>query len=208
MGTSWGVFLCNCRRTVPLDPQKLLLPTVPPVLSFASDPQAEVEEFAARVNRERPDQVLISCCAEQKIFEEALARSGAQSPKPQFINLKESCFLPHPDPDKAHAKATRLIRAAMAAAEARKTPTYNPLRVGGRVLIAGDGPTGKKLADDLRDIAQPILVVPLDGAAIDGDSHLKLYRGKIAEVKGRLGDFRATVESAAQSPVSLALLDG
>ena len=58
MGTNWGLFLCNCRRTLPLDPERLVLPTAPSVLSFASDPEIDIKEFAARANRERLDRVL------------------------------------------------------------------------------------------------------------------------------------------------------
>jgi len=194
MATKWGLFLCNCRNTLPLDAQKLGLPTSPSVLHLAREPETEVREFTARIKREQPSRVLIGCCADQRLFDEELSHSGQQAPKAQFINLRESCFLPHPDPDKAHAKATRLLRAAMEAAEVKQAPTYNPLNVGGRILIAADGITGKQLADELRDAAQPILVVPPDGAALDGDGGLQILTGRILEIKGRLGDFRVTVE--------------
>ncbi len=190
MPASWGLFLCNCRKTLPLDPEKLILPTAPSVLTVASEPESQAQEFAASVERERPDRVLVSCCAEQKLFEDALARSGPQPPKVQFVNLRESCFLPHlDDPDRAHAKATRLLRAAMESVEINETPVYNPLKVGASVVIAGEGLQTQALVTKLRDGIRPILVLPA-GSAGSGQA----CTGKVVEIKGRLGDFRVTIE--------------
>ncbi|HLD77835.1 MAG TPA: 4Fe-4S dicluster domain-containing protein, partial [archaeon] len=196
MPASWGLFLCNCRKTLPLDPEKLTLPIAPSVLTVASEPESQAREFATRIEREQPDRVLVSCCAEQKLFDNALAHSGPQPPKVQFLNLRESCFLPHlDDPDGAHAKATRLLRAAMESVETNEPPVYNSLKAGAGVVIACDAPQAKILAAKLRDGAQPIFVVPPDNSATDGAA--PDYRGKIVEVKGRLGDFHVTIETAA-----------
>lgn len=161
MAAKWGLFLCDCRKTLPLDPQRLVFPTAPSVLAFASDPDRDIHDFATAVNQSRPDRVLISCCASPSLFNEALLNAGTQFSKVHFTNLKESCFSVHPDPEQAHAKATRLLRAAMEAAEAKGAPAYDPLNVGARILIAADDARGKQLAEDLGDIAQPFLVVPL-----------------------------------------------
>jgi len=117
MGTNWGLFLCNCRRTLALDPERLVLPIVPSVLCFASDPEIDIQEFAARANRERLDRALISCCSDTGLFEKSFGAAGAQSPRIHFLNLKDTCFLPHADPEKTHGKASRLLRAAMECAE-------------------------------------------------------------------------------------------
>jgi len=84
MADNWGLFLCNCRKTLPLDLEKLILPIAPSVLTVASEPESQVREFAASVERERPDRVLVSCCAEQKLFDEALAGSGRRPRKSSF----------------------------------------------------------------------------------------------------------------------------
>ncbi len=177
MADNWGLFLCNCHKTLSLDPDRLVLPTAPSVLCSASDPDTDVHQFAARANQEELDRVLISCCANRSIFEQALNTSGTRSPKVHFINLRESCFLPHADSEKAHAKATRLLRAAMEAAEEEEAPALNPLTVGARILIAADGPQGIELAEHLRDFAQPLVDT-----------------GRVVEIKGRLGDFHVTLE--------------
>ncbi|MBI2539755.1 MAG: 4Fe-4S dicluster domain-containing protein [Deltaproteobacteria bacterium] len=195
MPASWGLFLCNCRKTLPLDPEKLILPTAPSVLTAASEPKSQAPEFAARIERERPDRVLVSCCAEQKLFDEALAGSGPQPPKVQFLNLRESCFLPHlDDPDRAHAKATRLLRATMESVETNETPVYNSLKVGANVVIAGEGLKAKDLATKLRDTIRPILVFPASQATADKAGSGQAYTGKVVEVHGRLGDFHVTIE--------------
>lgn len=194
MATNWGLFLCNCRKTLALDPQRLVLPITPSVLSFASQPETDIQEFTTRANDAQLDRVLISCCADQKFFEEALTHSCPQPPKVRFINLRESCFLPHPDSDKAHAKATRLLRAAIEAFEVGKTPAYNPLSVGQRILIAADDARGRQLAEELRDLAQPIFVVPAATSVLDAPASWVVHQGRVLEIKGRLGDFRVTIE--------------
>ncbi|TAJ88935.1 4Fe-4S dicluster domain-containing protein, partial [bacterium] len=165
---------------------------------FASDPDNDVSDFVSKAKDEQLDQVLIGCCASPSRFDEAFSAAGAATTKLHFVNLKESCFLVHPDPEQAHAKATRLLRAAIESAEAKDAPAHNPLNVGGRILIAADGPQGRKLADKLRDVAQPLLVVPLDDAASDGDGLGQLSRGRVVEIKGRLGDFRVTIEDVSE----------
>ena len=197
MATKWGFFLCNCRKTLPLDPQKLVLPVGPSILSNASDPNHDVGEFAAAVERERPDLVLISCCADPGVFSKILDPAQRQSPKLLFVNLKEGCFAVHSNPIEAHAKASRLLRAAVASAESEETLRFNPLKAGKRLLIATDSLVGQKLAEQLADLAQPVFVVPR--GAFDPTPPGEVYEGKIGEIKGRLGDFRVTIEDAQPS---------
>jgi ferredoxin len=197
MTASWGLFLCNCRGTLPLDLQKLVLPIAPSVLSFACEPSADIGEFAAAVNRERPDRILIACCAAPDLFSKALDAAHPQSAKLHFVDLKGSCFSVHPETQEAHAKATRLLRMAMEAAEANETPAYQPLNVGGRILIAGGAWETKLLAEKLRDVVQPIFVLPPeDHAVTEGEDPPRLYKGRVVEIKGHLGDFHVIIEKA------------
>ncbi|MGH7834147.1 MAG: 4Fe-4S dicluster domain-containing protein [Candidatus Binatia bacterium] len=196
MAATWGLFLCNCRKTLPLDPQKLALPTGPTVLSFATDPDQDFPGFAAAVARERPDRILIACCAEPDIFSKALDAAHGQPAKLHFANLKESCFSAHSETRQAHAKATRLLRVAMESAEAKETPAYNSLKVGGRVVIAGAAPERKQLAEKLRNTAQTIFVVPPDeNAATNDEGPGHVLEGTVVEITGRLGDFHVTIEN-------------
>jgi ferredoxin len=195
MGRNWGLFLCNCRQTLPIDRERLVLPIVPSVLSFARDPEIDVHEFAARGSREQLDHVVVSCCAEAGLFEEAFSASGTQSAKLHFLNLKDSCFLPHADSAKAHSKATRLLRAAMETAELEAQTTYNRLSAGNQILIATDGPQGAALAQRLRDAARPFFVVDPSVSTLDAFQSGQVHRGRIIEVKGRLSDFHVTVQN-------------
>ena len=202
MGTNWGLFLCNCRRTLPLDPERLVLPIAPSVLSFASDPEIDIQEFAARANRERLDRVLISCCEGASRFEEAVGASGPHAPRVHFLNLKDSCFRPHADLEKTHSKASRLLRVAMESAELDSQPAYNRLSAGNRVLIASDDPQGAELAQRLRDVAQLVFVLDASVSTLDAFQPGQVHRGRVIEVKGRLSDFHVTVQDvdASQMP--------
>jgi hypothetical protein len=79
MAVKWGVFLCNCHRTLQIDPRRLDLPT--PYVQLASHPDTDVQEFAALATRERFDRVLIGCCAAPTLFGDALRAAGAATPK-------------------------------------------------------------------------------------------------------------------------------
>jgi ferredoxin len=194
MGRNWGLFLCNCRQTLPIDRERLVLPIVPSVLSFASDPEIEASEFAARASRQGLDRVVVSCCAGAGVFETAFSACGLQSPKVHFLNLKDSCFLPHFDSEKAYSKATRLLRAAMETAELEAQPAYNRLSTGNRILIATDSPQGAELAQRLGDVARPFFVIDPSVSTLDAFQSGQIHRGRIIAVKGRLGDFHVTIQ--------------
>lgn len=194
MGANWGLFLCNCRQSLPLDPDQLIFPTAPSVFSFVSDPEKDFPDFGARVRHESPDRVLVGCCAPQSLFHEALEDSRLKAPKIHFLNLREACFRVHTDPEQAHAKATRLLRAAMEAAEAESELDYNPLKVGNRVLVGIGSPQGMRLVERLRDLVQPTWVVPSSHSHEQGKFTGTVYSGRVVEVTGRLGNFRVVVE--------------
>ena len=191
MTTKWGLFLCNCRQTLAIDPQKIDCP-IPYVL--ASHPETDVHEFVALAKRERFERVLISCCAAPELFDEALGSGDGVVPKVHFANLKEPCFQVHPDSEQAYDKAARMLRAAVRSAEVQAEPTYNPLMAGGRVLIASDTPQGLQLAARLQDVAQPFGVVTEDFPVADTSALTRVYRGRVVDVKGRLGDFQVRIE--------------
>jgi ferredoxin len=194
MGRNWGLFVCNCRQTLPIDRERLVLPIVPSVLSFASNPEIDAREFADRASRQQLDRVVVSCCSGTTHFEEAFNAGGLQSPKVHFLNLKDSCFLPHFDSEKAHSKATRLLRAAMETAELDAQPVYNRLSAGNRILIATDSPQDAELAQRLGDVIRPIFVVSPSVSNLDAFQSGQIHRGRIINVKGRLSDFHVTVQ--------------
>ena len=191
MTANWGIFLCNCRHALALDPQRFDLPT--PHVQFATHPDSDLQDFADLVSRERCTQAMVACCDSPARFEDALRPAIGPSPKIHFIDLNESCFAVHADPQEAHDKAGRLLRGALQAAEVQAEPRYLPLRSDGRILIVADEPLAGDLARRLGSDSRPILVLNADGPAIDAPPTWRVYRGELLDVSGRLGDFRAVV---------------
>lgn len=191
MAANWGIFLCNCQHALELDPQRFDLPT--PHVQFATHPDSDLQAFTALVSRERCTHAMIACCDSPGRFEDALRSSIGPSPKIQFVDLNESCFAVHTDPQQAHDKAGRLLRGALQAAEVQAEPRYLPLRSDGRVLIIGDEPLAGDLARRLSSNCQPILVLNPEAPAAEALPPWRVYRGELLEVSGRLGDFRAVV---------------
>ena len=144
MAANWGIFLCNCRHTLALDPQRFDLPILH--VQFATHPDDDLQDFVDLANRERCTHAMIACCDSPARFEDALRPDIGPSFKTHFVDFKESCFAVHADPQEAHDKASRLLRAALQAAEVQTEPRYLPLRSDGRVLIVADEPLAGDLA--------------------------------------------------------------
>ena len=191
MMAKWGIFLCNCRHTLALDPQRFDLPI--PHVQFATHPDSDLQDFADLVSRERCTHAMIACCDSPARFEDALRPDIGPSSKAHFVDLKESCFAVHADPQEAHDKASRLLRAALQAAEVQAEPRYLPLRSDGRVLIVADEPMAGDIARRLGSAIRPILVQSPHAAAVEPLPSWRVYRGELLEVSGRLGDFRAVI---------------
>lgn len=191
MTANWGIFLCNCRHALALDPQRFDLPT--PHVQFATHPDSDLQDFAGLVSRERCTHALVACCDAPGRFEDALRPAIGPSPEIHFVDLNESCFAVHADPQEAHDKAGRLLRGALQAAEVQAEPRYLPLRSDGRVLIVADEPWAGNFARRLSSDSRPILVLNPDGPAVDALPTWRVYRGELLDVSGRLGDFRAVI---------------
>ena len=191
MTAKWGIFLCNCRHELALDPQRFDLPT--PHVQFATHPDSDLQDFADLVSRERCTHAMIACCDSPARFEDALSPSTGPSPKIQFVDVKASCFAVHAEPQQAHDKAGRLLRGALQAAEVQAEAPYLPLRSDGRVLIVADEPWAGDLARRLSSAVRPILVLSSRAPEVEAFPSWRVYRGELLEVTGRLGDFRAVV---------------
>ena len=191
MTANWGIFLCNCRHALALDPQRFDLPT--PHVQFATHPDSDLQDFADLVSRERCTHAMVACCDSSARFEDALRPAIGPSPKIHVVDLNESCFAVHADPQEAHDKAGRLLRGALQAAEVQAEPRYLPLRSDGRVLIVADGPLAENLARRLGSAIRPILVLSADGPEVEAFPSWRVYRGELLDVSGRLGDFHAVI---------------
>lgn len=191
MTAKWGIFLCDCRHTLALDPQRFDLQASH--VQFAAHPDSDLQDFADLVSRERCTHAMIACCDSPARFEAALRPAIGPSPKTHFIDLKASCFAVHGDSQEAQGKAGRLLRGMLQAAQAQAEPRYLPLRSNGRVLIVADEPLAGDLARRLSSACQPILVVSPHVPAVKSPPSWRVYRGELLEVSGRLGDFRAVI---------------
>ena len=189
----WGAFLCDCRSTMNVDSKKIGNPMS--LVSVASNPEKEIHAFAKEADQQKLEHVVIGCCAEPSIFEEAL-----QGMNLHFIDLKRNCFAIHPDIQEAHSKALKMIHAEIEVSKIRaKNPVkVNPLQVGNRVVIYTEFPEGLKLASMLKDMGEndTVNVTLCISSEIEGlgDSPLLEQRSSLVSVEGRLGNLQITLE--------------
>jgi len=189
----WGAFLCDCRSTMNVDSKKIGNPMS--LVSVASNPEKEIHAFAKEADQQKLEHVVIGCCAEPSIFEEAL-----QGMNLHFIDLKRNCFSIHPDIQEAHSKALKMIHAEIEVSKIRaKNPVkVNPLQVGNRVVIYTEFPEGLKLASMLKDMGEneTVNVTLCISSEIEGlgDSPLLEQRSSLVSVEGRLGNLQITLE--------------
>lgn len=203
----WGVVLCTCNETLPVDRRAvgrgLGLP-VPPA-TFERLARDQLTQLMTLVARERYDALVVGCCGPQELFAEALAAAGAEGTPLTVVNLRETCYWPHRDPGAAAVKAVRLLRAARAALARPGPGAEQRLRVGPRVLIVTDSPRGVELAERLADLGQPLLVLDETSDRFDGARlhplPWKAVWGRLAGLQGRLGAFQAVVEQ--EQPIDL-----
>ncbi len=175
----WFFALCSCDATLPIDPEAMQralgLDAVPEC--FERLPSEQLPGFTDWLGRERPDRVVVGCCAPAELVRDAASTAGVPPTAVDVINLREECFWVHPDRATANAKAARLLRAAMRAVSTVPPASGIPVTVGPTVLIASHSPTGAALARRLETAAQP-----------------QLTSGRVVKVDGVLGAFRVTVE--------------
>ena len=189
----WGAFLCDCRSTMNVDSKKIGNPMS--LVSVASNPEKEIHAFAKEADQQKLEHVVIGCCAEPSIFEDAL-----QGMNLHFIDLKRNCFSIHPDIQEAHSKALKMIHAEIEVSKIRaKNPVkVNPLQVGNQVVIYTEFPEGLKLASMLKDMGEndTVNVTLCISSEIEGlgDSPLLEQRSSLVSVEGRLGNLQITLE--------------
>jgi ferredoxin len=195
----WGIALCRCNQTLPWDPaliRDLLGLGERPAL-FDRLPRDEIHRFMDFVQAGAHDRLLVGCCGPEALFREAAGAAGADPGRVAVVNLRESCFWPHPDAPAANRKAARLLRAAARLAETALPPPEVPVTTGPTVLIATDSPAGLDLARRLEEVARPTLLLDERSAAFDEEPLHPLpwpvSWGRLATVEGTIGRFRVTV---------------
>ncbi|MBI4081577.1 MAG: 4Fe-4S dicluster domain-containing protein [Candidatus Lambdaproteobacteria bacterium] len=208
MQPRWGVFLCTCRGTLPVEPG--LAGSEATLVRVAEGPEA-LPAFAADAATRRIERVLLCCCSLPGDAGGDLTATVALPPACE-LDLRALSYRVHPDPAAASAKARRLIAAAQRAAEAGVVPPENHLAVDDRVLLHSEGAGGLALAAQLAGSSR--LTLLLD--EVPGDAVLppaaEVERGHLERVEGRLGAFHATWRKASSAtgsaPVPVAAPDG
>ena len=189
-GKDWGVFLCDCRSTLAVSPG--LFEGQASLITVASEPEQSIGPFAAQADERELERVVVACCSPRSLFREALGGRELV-----FLDLKEKCFTAHSDPAQAQAKARRMIHAAMMGAEARGEISQNLMRVGGRLALYTDSPTGLKLAEKVRELGEMTVFVAPGAPGFEGVPAWKVNRARLVSVEGRLGNFQVTTETPA-----------
>lgn len=190
----WGVFLCDCRSTLNMDLQKIGNPAS--LVVVATNPEKDIEDFASKADQLELEHVVVGCCANPLIFEEAL-----QGKTLHFLDLKGKCFAPHSNLEQAHTKASKMIEAEIRVSniKAKNPVPVNPLQVGNRVVIFTEFSEGLKLAsmlDELMDgdSAAVTLCISSDIEGLEDGSPLLEQRTSLIAVEGRLGNLKITLE--------------
>ncbi len=189
-GKDWGVFLCDCRSTLAVSPGPF--EGQASLVTVASEPEQSIGPFAAQADERELERVVVACCSPRSLFREALGGRELV-----FLDLKEKCFTAHSDPAQAQAKARRMIQAAMMGAEARGEISQNLMRVGGRLALYTDSPTGLKLAEKVRELGEMTVFVAPGATGFEGIPAWKVNRARLVSVEGRLGNFQVTTETPA-----------
>jgi ferredoxin len=160
-----------------------------PLVTVATDPDKEIEAFARQADDQDVENVVIGCCEERGLFEQAL---GAR--RLAYLDLKGRCFAPHSDPAEAHGKALRMIAAAKARSDAQVDVPQNLLQVGGRVLIFTDSSAGLELAEKIKGLEEVTVLVAPEARNLEELPAWRVNRGRIGAIVGRVGGFEVTVE--------------
>ena len=166
--------------------------------------EAGAFQRAAKATAASGDDLLVACTQESRLFLELNeqtegAASVAQRPI-HFVNIRESGGWSR-DARNATPKLAALIAAAqLPAAEPVPTVTY---RSGGRCLVVGAAEPVERAAAMLADKLDLSLLVDRVGGALAQSHERAVHTGQLVTLRGWLGAFEATWESA--NPIDLDL---
>jgi ferredoxin len=196
----WSVALCSCNRSLDLDRELIqrALGLAQPPSVYDRLPRDEIHRLVDGLSAGGVDHLLVGCCGPADYFREVAGAAGIPPDRVAVVDLKQTCFWPHPDRSGANAKAGRILRATTKAYETVAARPEMSVKVGPSVLIATDSRAGLDLARRLGEVGRPIVLLDPRSAAFDPDLvhplPWKANWGIVAEVQGALGGFRVTVE--------------
>ncbi len=201
MKARWGIHVCTCRGTLPVDAAALGAAVGPQAfLHVADDPLAGAQAFARAAREQGLERVLVSCCQGAEPCRLALAEQQRFPPLHE-VALKARAYQPHPDAAQANRKAARLLRAALRAGEKRQPQQEVPLFVGKRVLLVTDSAAGLNLAESLAELGSLQVVVAENVPLPPEFPSRRALRGRLAggglpAVHGSVGKFVTLIQAA------------
>ena len=88
----WGVFVCTCEGSLPVDAE--ILGQAAPFCQLSSHPREGAREFARKAREEGVSRVMIACCQGREHFEEAFGEENF-APDVYTTDLRQRGYLPH-----------------------------------------------------------------------------------------------------------------
>lgn len=190
----WGIHVCTCEGTLPIDAARLA--QLGPFVDVGEHPRTSAAPLARKAREADMGGLLVACCQGAEPFR-AAAQAHAPAPEIVAVDHRARCFLTTADPAEANGKALRLLRGELRAAPRREPAEEVPLTVGKRVALVTDLPAGLTLAESLSETAGVTPIVDPSLELPPGFPARRARRGRLAGVKGRLGAF---VTSTAAGP--------
>lgn len=196
----WGIFLCNCNDSLPVDLARITQILGPPgrLELYRRLRRDEIHTLKYLAQQEKYQHLVIGCCGGQAFFTEELATIGFSREQVHCLDLKESCYWPTEEKERANEKAARLIRAVFETVEVKRHPPETPVKGGDQIVIVADTPLAFPLARKLSPHARVSLLLEEHSGTFDAPLPLpfpsEVNRGRVVEVQGQLGEFKVVVE--------------
>ncbi len=165
-----GVFICWCgeniARTVDVEQVAKAIGELPGVRCavtykyMCSDPGQSL--LREKIQHEKLDGIVVAACSPHmhlKTFRQAARAAGLNPYLVEQANIREHCSWVHPNRAEGTAKATEIIR--LAVAKVQQNQALEPIKVPitKRTLVIGGGVAGIQAALDIADAGFPVVLV-------------------------------------------------
>jgi ferredoxin/coenzyme F420-reducing hydrogenase delta subunit len=196
----WAVHLCSCNGVLPVEAKEIGrlagLDAPPSVHANLGREGAGAYWKEAQMGA---DFHLVCCCGAGEDLNPALEEAGVEEEQIVHLDVKGGAFWRGEDPESGNLTAARLIRSAIARTEARRGGPSLSISVPSSVLIYTDRPEGLRLAERLADQMDVRVIIDEDAENFDELSPARrpysLTRGRVTQIKGHLGAFRARLRA-------------
>ena len=173
--------------------------------------EAPAFQRAAKSTGASGDELLVACTQESRLFlelnEETEGAAGVQERPIHFVNIRETggWSRDHRAGGQGEGSLTPKLAALIAAAQlpaAEPVPTVS-YKSSGRCLVVGDAERAERAAAMLADVLDVSVLVSRTGGALAQAHGRATHNGRLTQLSGWLGQFRAEWEST--NPIDLDL---